>query len=118
MFSTLLQSERRMYLACKSDASLDHVCVSLEQSLGLDVFDRDAEDSWVYARSAGAGFGFNITRTEGTDTIATWMPSAPHDVNYQVILTYCGAPDTAAFQRVRSALQRALNTEPQIYHEA
>jgi len=107
-----------MYLAGKSDASLEQVCASLEQSLALDPFDHDAEDTWVYARSAGAGFGFNITRTEDTDTIATWMASAPRGVNYQVILNYCGMPDQAAFQRVRSALQRALDTELQVYHVA
>ncbi|MDB6030271.1 MAG: hypothetical protein JWM16_609 [Verrucomicrobiales bacterium] len=107
-----------MYLACKSDASLDQVCASLEQSLGLDAFDRDAEDTWIYARSAGAGFGFNITRTDDTETISAWMQSAPHDVNYQLILSYYGTPETAEFQRVRSALQQALSTELQIYHEA
>ena len=68
--------------------------------------------------SAGAGFGFNITRTEDTDTIATWMASAPRGVNYQVILSYYGTPDEAAFQRVRSALQRALDTELKVYHVA
>jgi hypothetical protein len=118
MLETLFQREHRMYLAGKSDASLEQVCASLEQTLWLDPFDHEAEDTWVYARSAGAGFGFNITRTEHTDTIATWMPSAPRDVNYQVILSYYGTPTEAVFQRVRSALQRALDTELEIYHVA
>ena len=105
-----------MYLAGKSDKSLEQVCGSLEQTLALDPFDHDAEDTWTYARSAGAGFGFNITQTEGTDTIATWMESAPQDVNFQVILTYYGVLDEAASQRVRDALQQALGAELQIYH--
>jgi hypothetical protein len=82
MSEALHQREHRMYLAGKSDARLEDVCASLEESLGLDPFDREAEDTWVYARSAGAGFGFNITRTEDTETIATWMASAPRGVNY------------------------------------
>jgi hypothetical protein len=118
MLQTLLQREHRMYLAAKSDASLEQVCAELEQSLGLEPFGHDAEDTWVYARSAGAVFGFNITRTERTDTIATWMASAPGDANYQVILSYYGTPEEAAFQRVRSALQRALDTKLQVYHVA
>jgi len=118
MLQTLLQREQRMYIAGKSDASLEQVCASLEQSLALEPFNHDAEDTWVYARSAGADFGFNITRTEHMDTIATWMPSAPRDVNYQVILSYYGTPDEAAFQRVRSALQQALHTELEVYHVA
>jgi hypothetical protein len=118
MFQALLQREQRMYLAGKSDASLEDVCASLEQALGLDPFDRDAEDTSVYARSAGAGFGFNITRTEDSDTIATWMASAPRGVNYQVILNYYDTPDEAAFQRVRSALTQALDSELAVYHVA
>lgn len=113
-----LKGERRIYLAGKSDATLEHVCSSLEQTFGLDPFVYDAEDKWVYARSAGAGFGFNITRTEDTDTIATWMPSAPSNVNYQVIVSYYGSGDEAAFQRVLAALQQALNTKLQIYQAA
>lgn len=107
--------ERRMYLACKSDASLEQVCSFLEENLGIDAFEYDAEDTWVYARSAGAGFGFNITQTEDTDTIAEWMSSAPRDINYQVILSYYGLLDSEAFQRVQNALRAALNVEPQIY---
>jgi hypothetical protein len=110
-----LNGERSIYLAGKSDASLQHVCSSLEQTLALDAFDYDAEDTWVYASSAGAGFGFNVTRTEDTATIATWMASAPTDVNYQVVLTYYGTFDEAAFQRVKAALQEALNTEILVY---
>jgi hypothetical protein len=105
-----------MYLAGNSAVSLQEVCVSLEASLGLDGFIYDSEDTWAYARSAGAGFGFNITRTEGTDTIATWMQSAPLGVNYQVILSYSGTPGGPAFQRVRSALRQALAAELHVYH--
>jgi len=116
LLETLFQRERRMYLAGKADVSLEQVCTSLEQTLALEPFDHDAEDTWVYARAAGAGFGFNITRTEDTDTIATWMASAPRGVNYQVILSYYGLPDEAAFQRVWSALHQALGTEMKVYH--
>jgi hypothetical protein len=116
MVDPALHPEHRMYLAAKSAATLQEVCALLEESLDLDAFEYDSEDTWAYARSAGAGFGFNITRTKGTDTIATWMPSAPRGVNYQVILSYDGTPDEAAFQRVRSALQQALGTELQVYH--
>jgi hypothetical protein len=105
-----------MYLAAKSAASLEEACAWLETSLALDAFAYDSEDSWDYARSSGAGFGFNITRTEGTNTIATWMQSAPLDVNYQVIVSYDGTPSETALQRVRSALQEALGAELQIYH--
>ena len=118
MFQTLFQREHRMYLAGKSDVSLEEVCASVERSLALEPFDHDAEDTSVYARTAGAGFGFNITRTEGTDTISTWMSSAPRGVNYQVILSYYGTPDEASFQRVRSALKQALKTEVEVYHVA
>lgn len=105
-----------MYLAGKSYASLEQVCAALEQRLALERFNHHTEDSWVYARSVGAGFGFNITRTEDTDTIATWMASAPRGVNYQVILSYHGTPDEAAIQRIRSALREALKTELNVYH--
>lgn len=118
MLQTFFQREHRMYLAGKSDASLEQVCASLEQSLKLDSFEHDTEDTWVYARVTGAGFGFNITRTGDTDTIATWMASAPRGVNYQVILSYYGTPEEVDFQRVRNALQRALDAELQIYHVA
>lgn len=118
MRHSLLQREHRRYLAGKSDASLEQVCASLEQSLMVKTFDYDAEDTWVYARSEGAGFDFNITRTEAMDTIATWMSSAPRRVYNQVILSYYGAPDETAFHRVWSPLQQALKAELEVYHVA
>jgi hypothetical protein len=116
MLDPTLQHEHRMYLAARSEVSLERMCALLENNLSLEPFKHDSEDTWVYARSAGAGFGFNITQTEDTGTIATWMQTAPRNVNYQVILSYHGTPDEAAFQRVRSALQQALGTELQVYH--
>ena len=116
MLHTNLQHEHRIYLAGKSDASFERVCATLEQALELKPFDHDSEDSSVYARSVGAGFDFNITRTEDADTIATWMASARRGVNYQVILSYYGSLDEAALQRVLSALQQALKTELEVYH--
>jgi hypothetical protein len=53
---------------------------------GLPDFLSDYEDSWEYARSNGTTFAVNVTKTEGLDTIATWMEEAPTKANYQIIV--------------------------------
>lgn len=71
---------------CYSDLDLQTVCNELQLHYSLPRFTFDEHSTWGYAISAGTSLKFNVTKTQRLDTIATWMPRAPTNVNYQIIL--------------------------------
>jgi hypothetical protein len=110
---------RTFHFAAFSTADFDQAISALETEFGLGPFDRDVEDTWEYATALLPGdITLNLTRTSGTDTIASWLPSAPTGVNWQVIVGSDSDPEPAQASRVRQAIEQVLGASLTAYHAA
>lgn len=78
---------RKIYFGALSDEAIDVVGQRIASRLKLDAVSSDAEDTWEYAIYKGDRCALNISKTEGLQTIRTWMKTAPDGINYQLILS-------------------------------
>lgn len=97
------------------------LATELGQALPADAQGEGADggedgDSWAYISTAlPDGTQLSLTRTEGFDTIATWVAGAPTGVNWQLMLTREAGLDTALVDRLCHALHQALGTRLAVY---
>lgn len=73
---------------CRSDKHLHEIGAAVQLQYTLPNFHYDDHSTWEYGTSMGDNIGFNITKTQGFDTIQDWMPNVPPSVNYQIILFF------------------------------
>ena len=100
-----------IYFAAKSEAILEEVCETIRSRYNLPSFFFDWEDSWHYGFSYSEQFCFNVTKTEDYDTIFTWTPNAPQDVNYQVVYLYWVRDEiNTDFGKIREVLMKVLGS--------
>lgn len=76
----------KIYYGSFSDLPIDVVGEQIASKLGLNIVLSDAEDTWEYATYKNDTLSLNITKTEDTHTIKTWMKTAPDGINYQMVL--------------------------------
>ena len=120
-----------LHFAALSGKSLDKAQRALETALGEALTElRSGEgadtqapegegDEWVYlSASLQDGTQLNLTRTDGFDTIATWVAGAPTGVNWQLMLTREAGLDTALVERICEALHAALGARLAVYRMA
>lgn len=100
-----------IFFAAKSEAVLEEVCETIRSRYDLPPFFFDWEDSWHYGFSYSEKFCVNVTKTEGFDTIFTWTPDAPKDVNFQVVYLYWEKDDICTdFEKFREELVEVLGS--------
>ena len=87
---TIATFKSAVYFAGNSTNDLASICKRFETAFSLPPFDLDREDSWDYGKSEGDKFAFNVTKTDRTGLIASWMKNAPKDSNVQVIFMFNG----------------------------
>ncbi|AMV21648.1 hypothetical protein VT03_27340 [Planctomyces sp. SH-PL14] len=68
------------------------VCRELQSAFSLPAFTFDSENHWEYGYSKNPEMGINVTKTEDSRTIETWIAGCPPRVNFQVILTASEEP--------------------------
>ncbi|MBB1089657.1 hypothetical protein H4F99_14345 [Lysobacter sp. SG-8] len=108
-----------LHFAALSLIGLDRIVSALESTYGLGPFDCDVEDSWEYATARlPSGTTLNITRTTDTSTIASWIPSAPSCVNWQIIVSSSSDLTDEDVSTARQALEHVLGTSLVPYHAA
>ena len=126
-----------LHFAALSGKSLDKARLALEAALGdaltalqsgegadapapdgMGNDDGDG-DEWVYLSARlQDGTQLNLTRTDGFDTIATWVAGAPTGVNWQLMLTREAGLDTALVERICETLHAALGARLAVYRMA
>ena len=122
-----------LHFAALSGKSFDKARRALEATLGDTLAelhcdegadeqapeDHDDGDEWVYLSAIlQDGTQLNLTRTDGFDTIATWVAGAPTGVNWQLMLTREAGLDTAQVERICETLHAALGARLAVYRMA
>ena len=125
-----------LHFAALSGKSLDKARLALETALGDALTalqsgegadapappegkDNSDGDEWVYlSANLQDGTQLNLTRTDGFDTIATWVAGAPTGVNWQLMLTRDAGLDTAQVERICETLHAALGARLAVYRMA
>lgn len=104
------------------EASLGDTLAELQCGEGADEHapdDHGDGDEWAYlSASLQDGTQLNLTRTDGFDTIATWVAGAPTGVNWQLMLTREAGLDTALVERICETLHAALGARLAVYRMA
>ena len=102
------------------EAALGATLAELRSGEGADVQAPDGEgDEWAFlSASLQDGTQLNLTRTDGFDTIATWVAGAPTGVNWQLMLTREAGLDTALVERICETLHAALGARLAVYRMA
>ena len=108
--SAELMARTTTYFAAHSDAKLDAVCAALQSHYSLPAFVDDWHDTWQYAFAKSPAIGVNVTKSEGTHTIETWMDGCPSGVNFQIIADFEVEPDDLV-----TMLDSALGATPVRY---
>ena len=104
------------------EAALGDTLAELQCGEGADEHapdDHGDGDEWAYlSASLQDGTQLNLTRTDGFDTIATWVAGAPTGVNWQLMLTREAGLDTALVERICETLHAALGARLAVYRMA
>ncbi|WP_408951605.1 hypothetical protein [Lysobacter sp. Hz 25] len=105
-----------LHFAALSFVDFSRTISTLEARLGLEVLERDDEVAWAYVTATlPDGTQINLTKTDKTTEIVTWLPGAPGNVNWQIIFS----GDELSGSGVSAALlvmEDALGVRPEQYH--
>lgn len=107
---------KKIYYGSLSDKAIDVVGEQIAARLGLAITLSDAEDTWEYATYRGKSCSLNISKTDDTHTIKTWMKTAPDGINYQFILSING--DCTLADQFEAAATEALGHSLAKYDES
>ena len=110
---------RDLQLGEGADAATDAASDASTDAQGQPVAHSGDGDEWAYLSATLAdGTQLSLTRTDGFDTIATWVAGAPTGVNWQLMLTREAGLDTTRVEQVCEALHAALGARLAVYRMA
>ena len=103
------ESLTKAIFICKSDLLLETVCSKLQAEYNLPLFVFEEHSTWEYAISHNTGIKFNVTKTEGLETLATWNTAIPDNANYQIIVNIIS--DKYLIQDIKRLLEGTFLTD-------